>query len=169
MRRTAVTALVLTVLVAAWGCGGDDDESAAETQAAATTAEAEATDTEESEAPETPDFASSENCTALAALGVKVSLALGGAGGADVEETKKLLNEFAAEAPEEIRADFAVIADAYAKIGDTLGDLGLTAGETPSAEDQARLQELAAELDQPALTSANENITAWVNKNCSGG
>lgn len=167
MRRTAVAAIVLAVLLTPAGCGGDDDdEAAADTEAAATAA---ATDAEASEESETPDFASSENCTALAALGVKVSLALGGAGGADVEETKKLLNEFADEAPEEIRADFAVIADAYAKIGDTLGDLGLTAGETPSSEDQARLQELAAELDQPALTSANENITAWVNKNCSGG
>lgn len=168
MRRTAVAAIVLAVLLTAAGCGGDDDEAAADTEAAATATPA-ATDAEASEESETPDFASSENCTALAALGVKVSLALGGAGGADVEETKKHLNEFADEAPEEIRADFAVIADAYAKIGDTLGDLGLTAGETPSVEDQARLQELAAELDQPALTSANENITAWVNKNCSGG
>jgi hypothetical protein len=165
MRRTAVTALVLAVLLAAWGCGGGDDESAADTEAAATTAPA----TTEAEPTEAPDFASAANCAELVSLGLKVSLALGGTGGADVEKTKELLNAFSDEAPEEIRADFEVIAEAYAKIGDTLGDLGLTGGETPTAEDQARLQQLAAELDQPALTRANENITAWVNENCQSG
>ena len=176
MRRTAVSAILVAaigaLLLIAAGCGGDDDESAADTQAAAvaTTDESETTEGEteaaETEETEEPDFADAENCKEFTDLGAKVSAALGGTEGADAEETKALLNEFADEAPEEIRDDFRVIADAYSKIADALEDLDLGPGETPSAEDALKLQEIATEIDQAELTEANTNITTWVNENC---
>jgi hypothetical protein len=184
MRRIVVKALVVATIgafvLAAAGCGGGDDESAADTQAAvaATTdsgdamtveTESEAETTGESEEEPELDFASTENCRELAELGVKVSTALSGAGDSSVEDTKKFLDAFADDAPEEIRDDFRVVAEAYAKIADALADVDVSPGETPSAEDAAKLQQVASEIDQPALEQANTNITTWVNENCKAG
>jgi hypothetical protein len=179
MRRTAVSAILIAaigaLLLLAAGCGGDDDESAADTQAAAasTTDDLDTTEGEteaaETEAAEEPDFANAENCKEFTELGQKVSAALGGGEGADADATKKLLNEFAEEAPEEIRDDFRVIADAYSKIAEALEDANVAPGETPSAEDAAKLQEVAGQIDQAKLTEANTNITTWVTENCQSG
>ena len=177
MRRTAVRMLLVAALGAllliAAGCGGDDDESAADTQAPAATAtdggDTAGAETEPAETAEEEtelDFANAENCQEFAELGAKVSQALGGTEGVDADETKELLNEFADDAPEEIRDDFRVIADAYSKIADALADLDLDPGETPDPEDALKLQEIAGEIDQAALTEANTNITTWVNENC---
>jgi hypothetical protein len=85
--------------------------SAAETQAAAAGKSA-AAEPEASDDSDTPDLSSVANCQELVGLGTKVAAALGGTGGADLEETEAFLNEFADSAPEEIRADFQVIAEA---------------------------------------------------------
>jgi hypothetical protein len=175
MRRKAFWAVALAaigvlLLTAACG-GGDDDSAAADTQAAATTespAATEATDTTSSEDDgddDTSSFEGSADCLELAQLGVKVSEALSGTG-ADTEKTKEFLDEFADKAPDEISDDFQVIADAYSKIADALGDANLQAGETPDPEALAKLQEVATSLDQQKLEEANTNITAWVQDNC---
>jgi hypothetical protein len=177
MRRTVIRAIVLAalgaLLLTAAACGGDDDESAADTQAAAaaTTSDAdEATTAEETEtaeeSSETPDFAGSAECRELVELGTKVSQALGGTGGPELENTQEFLDEFADEAPEEIRDDFQVIAEAYGKIAEALQDVDVSAGAQPDPEALAKLQELSQELDQAELEEANQNITAWVEENC---
>jgi hypothetical protein len=170
MWRTVALAAVALLLLVAAACGGDDDESAADTTAAAatdgaTTEEPAATSEDEEESDESTDFASAESCAELAELGNKVSSAIGGAGG-DTEQTKEFLNEFADEAPDEIADDFQVIADAYTKIVDALGDANVEAGETPDPEALAELQRVAGEIDQAELEEANRNITAWVTENC---
>ena len=175
MRRTAVRAIVLAaigaLLLMAAGCGGDDDESAADTQAAAATESSEpteATETDASEESAAPDFASSENCRELVELGAKTAAALSGTD-PDAETTQNLLDAYADDAPEEIRADFQVIADAYGKMAEALEDVTVPAGEAPDPEAAAKLQEIVASLDTAELTKANENITAWVETNCKTG
>jgi hypothetical protein len=179
MRQTVSRAIALAavgaLLLAAAACGGGGNKSAAQTQAAATTTQETATtDTTATEPATTqtdtsaPDFASAANCREFAALGAKVSQALGGAGGSNIQNTKQLMNEFADKAPGEIRDDFKVIADAYGKIADALKDVNLKPGAQPSAEAIAKLQKLGQEIDQPRLQKANTNITAWVQKNCGG-
>jgi hypothetical protein len=174
MRRTAVRAVVLAaigaLLLTAAGCGGDDDESAAGDQAPTVTAQATTESASDAEAAETEqagsDFASSANCQKLLTLMANVSGALAGTGSFDVEQTRRTIDAYAETAPEEIRGDFRVVAEAYAKIADALGDIKIAPGETPSPEALQRLQEVASELDQEAVTTANTNITAWVAKNC---
>jgi hypothetical protein len=177
MRRKAFWAIALAaigVLLLTAACGGGDDESAADTQAAATTespAATGATDTTSDDSSDDegddPSFEGSSECVELAQLGAKVSEALSGTG-ADTEKTKEFLNEFADKAPDEISDDFEVIADAYSKIADALGDVDVQAGETPDPEAIAKLQAVASELDQAELQEANTNITAWVTENCGG-
>jgi hypothetical protein len=177
MRRTAVTAIVLAaigaLLLMAAGCGGGDDESAADTQAAApaTTESSATTEPAEPEASEESgelDFASSENCKELVELGAKTAAALSGTD-PDAETTQNLLDAYAEEAPEEIRADFEVIADAYGKMAEALEDVQVSPGETPDAEATAKLQEIVSSLDTAELEQANTNITNWVNTNCKAG
>jgi len=103
----------------------------------------------------------------LVELGSKLTQALGGTAGDDIETTKRFLKEFADRAPEEIRDDFKVIADAYAKIIDALGGLNLKPGETPSPEAILKLQQIGNEIDQARLQQASENIQRWANENCS--
>lgn len=175
MSRTAfkvflVAAMGAALLAFAAACGGgDDDEATADTAAAVTTAAEEieeAATTEEESSSGGTDMASAENCKELGEIGAKVSAALGSGGSADTEKTKEFLDEFADKAPEEIRDDFQIIADAYGKIVEALGDVNVAAGETPGPEALAKLQALATEIDQEELTQANNNITAWVTENC---
>ena len=177
MRRTVTRAILLAALAAllltAAACGGDDDESAASTQApaaAATTDSSDAAETtsESEEDSDAPNAVESEECRELVGLGAKVTEALGGAAGGDVEDTQEFLDAYADEAPEEIRDDFKVIAEAYGKIAEALERVDVSSGAQPDPEALAKLQALASELDQPRLEEANENITAWVNENCGG-
>jgi hypothetical protein len=78
-----------------------------------------------------------------------VSTALGGAGGSgDVDQVSEFFDEFSERAPEEIRDDFRVLADAYAAYAEVIADLQLEPGETPDAEGLQRMQE-AAFHDRP--------------------
>ena len=174
MRRKAFWAIALAaigVLLLTAACGGGDDESAADTQAAATTESPAATDatdtTSDDDGDDDASFEDSADCLQLARLGAQVSEAMSGAG-ADTEKTEEFLNEFADKAPDEIADDFQVIADAYSKIAEALGDVDLASGETPGPEALEKLQKLSTELDQAELQEANTNITAWVTENCGG-
>ena len=173
MRRASGATLVIAIigallLLALAACGGGDDESssdttAAETVAAATTESEEPTQSGESSG--TPDFASAANCQELGQLGAAVSSALSGTG-SDTEDTVEAFSQFADKAPEEIRDDFQVLADAYSKIAEALGDVNLAAGETPGPEALQKLQEVSSQINQAEVTEASNNITAWVQENC---
>jgi len=168
-------AVLLGLALVAAGCGGGGSKSSApeatttveETTPAATT-EAESTeDAEEAETPDLSSFATSENCRRFAEAASELSQAFTGTGSADIEQTAEFFSEFASQAPSDIRADFEVLADAYAKIADALEGVDTSSGEVPSAEALQKLQELSTELDQAELAKAGTNITAWVQNNCS--
>jgi hypothetical protein len=185
MRSTRLTALCLALLAAlmlvAAGCGSSSKDSAATTEAATTaaaTTEAEATEeatTEEAttEAATTEATTTSAlgglvaggKCKDLQNLGQKYSEALSGSGaGTDLKKTAQVVQEFADDAPSEIKADFQVVADYMSKVADVAGDL--KPGQTPSPAQLQKLQTLATSIDTQKLTQASQNITAWVAKNC---
>jgi hypothetical protein len=182
--RLLLLALLGALLVAAAGCGGGDDEAGSDEPATvaeapgdettepetATTEDEEEADTDESETAageEEPDL--SDDCLELASLGASLTQALGGTAGDDVEEYGEFLDEFADRTPDEIRDDFRVVADAYAKFVEALGGLDVESGETPDPEALERLQEVSGSIDQQELEQASENISAWVEENCPGG
>src|SRR5438093_10879439 len=179
MGRKAVSALALVaaggLMLAVAGCGGGGgDKAAADTQAAPTTTAAaevttEGATTQTHAATGTPSFASAGNCKQLAELGQKLSEAMaanGGAAGQDPEKTAEFLQKFADQTPKEIRADFQLIAATYAKIASALKGIDTTSGKTPDPQALAKLQKIASELNQPALTKAQTHITAWTQANC---
>ena len=91
--------------------------------------------------------------------------AVGGVEG-DTEEAQELFEEWANDAPDEIRDDLQVLAEAYATYVTALDDVDFTPGETPDAETLAELQAALASIDQDEVTEASTNLTEWSNENC---
>lgn len=179
-RRVMMLLVVLGLagsVLAFTGCGGDDSSSASEdtteitateeTEATETETETteESTDTESTETTETDasgDFASAENCQEFAQIGAKVSGALTGSG--DVGDVKAAFDELAAAAPDEIKADFEVLATYMGEVAEALEGYDASSGQAPSADAIAKL----SAIDATGATAASTNISTWVQENCSG-
>jgi hypothetical protein len=187
MARKVVTLLVIacfgTFVFAAAGCGGDDESASGDTTTTETTTtedtettettttettETEDTDTDTTDTTETGDlgdFATSENCAEFAEIGSRISEAFTGTGAADLDEASDAFAELTAAAPDEIKDDFQVIADAYNKLADALQGVDLTS-TNPDPEALAKLTQISQELDQAKLTQASTNISNWARDNC---
>jgi type VI protein secretion system component VasK len=68
--------------------------------------------------------------------------------------------------PDEIKADYQVIAENFKKIAEALKGVDLTSGQAPSPEALAKLQELSQSMDSPKVQQATQHIEAWVKENC---
>jgi hypothetical protein len=172
-RKLAALLVAALALVAA-GCGGSSDEGSSDTATVAaedTTTEATTTEdmttTEETTSADTATDASSAltgKCADLAGLGSKLAAAMGGqdSGVADVSQ---LFDDLADQVPDEIKADWQVLAQNFQKIADALKGADLSSG-TPDAATLAKLQKLATTLDSKEVQQAAAHIEAWANKNC---
>jgi hypothetical protein len=186
MARRLVPLLVIAsfaLLVFAFaGCGGDDNGASGDTTTTeTTTTEDTTTDTETTETETTTtededtdttetsalgdDFASSENCREFTQIGTRISDALTGTGGTDLDEAKAAFDELTAAAPAEIKDDFQVIADAYSKLVDALQGVDLS-DPNPDPATLQKLAQASQELDQAKLTQASTNISTWAQENC---
>jgi hypothetical protein len=189
MARKLVPLLVIAsfaLLVFAFaGCGGDDNSASGDTTATeTTTTEETTTDTEttETETTETEttedegtdtteasgDFATSANCREFAQIGTKISEALSGTEATDLDQAKAAFDDLTAAAPDEIKDDFEVIADAYSKMVDALQGVDLS-NPNPDPATLQKLTQLGQELDQAKLTQASTNISTWARDNCGTG
>ncbi|HET6683275.1 MAG TPA: hypothetical protein VFG75_06225 [Gaiella sp.] len=172
-RKLAALLVAALALVVA-GCGGSSDEGSSDTATVAaedTTNDATTTEdmttTEETTSDDTATDASSAltgKCADLAGLGSKLAAAMGGqdAGVADVSQ---LFDELADQVPDEIKADWQVLAQNFQKIAAALKGADLSSG-TPDAATLAKLQKLATTLDSKEVQQAAAHIEAWAKKNC---
>jgi hypothetical protein len=85
---------------------------------------------------------------------------------ATAAEIEEQLEQWAAQAPDEIKDDFAVLAREMSGYYATLAEIGLIPGATPTAEQLQQLSEAADQVDQEALDQASDNIQAWFDANC---
>jgi hypothetical protein len=170
--RLAALLVAALALVAA-GCGGSSDEASSDTATAAVETTTETTTTEDmTTSEETTTEASggvettalTGKCAELAGLGSKLAAAMGGqdAGVADVSQ---LFDELADQVPEEIKADWQVLAANFQKIADALKGVDLSSG-TPDAATLEKLQKLSTTLDSQEVRQAAAHIEAWAKKNC---
>jgi hypothetical protein len=164
--------LVLAVALVAAGCGGGDDESAASTETTVEETTTSDTTTSEDTTTESTDtdlsgILGDEDCLALASVGATMAQAFSGASGSTDDNTEEL-EALADKVPDEIKADVQVLARAFATYADKLQDIGVEAGQTPSAEQLQELQTAIASLDQEELTAASQRIEAWSQENCTG-
>jgi len=172
---------VAALLLVAAGCGGSSESSAGDS-----TATIESTDTTDgtdtssgtdtgssTDATDTDEDASLAGCPELADLSAEFAQALGGATSGssmpDLEETAKVYEEFADQAPEEIRDALKTFAAAFATYAEAVKDVDLKPGQTPDPETLEKLGDAAKAFDNPELTEATAEIEAWVKKNCTTG
>jgi hypothetical protein len=172
-RKLFVIPIAVLALAAA-GCGGDSsNESAADTTATTVAAETTMT-TEETTAGEettdtggstTGDLALGGKCKEFAGISQQLAQSLTGQT-ADLQQAAKIFDEIADQVPDEIKADYQVIAENFKKIAEALKGVDLTSGQAPSPEALAKLQELSASMDSPEVKQATQHIEAWVKANC---
>jgi hypothetical protein len=173
MRRLIVI-LMTGVLFAfvAGACGGDDDSS--EQTDSADDATTEPADTDDDGDGDAADILNSERCSeaarSMAAAAGGVSQALTGSSSDDLEESIDELDEFADEAPDEIKADIKVIADGYAAVAQVLVDADFDpgSGQPPSAEVIQKLQQASEDLDNEDFQAAVERVDEWFKEECGG-
>lgn len=173
--RLLTIAVVLAFALVGAGCGGGDDEASGdtdditiETTTDDTTTDETTTDDEttDGDGSDDFDFASGE-CRDLVEASTQLSQAFGAAGqDGDLGDVSDLFQEFAENAPEEIRADFATLAEAYESYAEVFADVDLDSGETPDAETLAELQQALASIDQEEVAAASQRISDWAEENC---
>jgi hypothetical protein len=175
--RLLTIAVVLALALLGAGCGGGDEASSdTETVVTETTDDTttedtttDETTTEDETETDGSSFASGD-CAELIAASAQLSSAFGAAGSSgDLEDVSAIFDEFAANAPDEIREDLEILAAAYAEYFDVLSDIDIASGETPSPEALAQLQAAMASIDQAEVTAASERLAAWSTENCPGG
>jgi len=111
-------------------------------------------------------IATAGNCKQLAGLSAAFSKAISGVNNNDFEQRAVILKEFADKTPSDIRPDFEVLADAFAKYASAFKSIHFTPGKVPDAATLAKLQKLSTSIDQSAVTTASTHISAWAAKNC---
>jgi hypothetical protein len=168
--RTLAALLVAALALVAAGCGGNSNEASSDTTTAETTTEvtttAEMTTTEQTSTEDSggDTAALTGKCADLAGLGSKLAAAMGGQD-SGVADVSKLFDEMADQVPDEIKADWQVLAQNFQKIADALTGADLSSG-TPDAATLAKLQKLATTLDSQEVQQAAAHIEAWAKKNC---
>lgn len=168
-RRPAALLVAALALVAA-GCGGSSDEASSDATTAETTTEvtttADMTTTEDTTADSSATGAGAltGKCADLAGLGSKLATALSGQD-SGVADVSRLFDEMADQVPDEIKADWQVLAQNFQKIAEALKGVDLSSG-TPDAATLAKLQKLSSTLDSREVRQAAAHIEAWAKRNC---
>ena len=170
MTAAAVSGLALV----AAGCGGGGSKSSAtpetttttETTTTESTPTTTETTTQTTTQSTTPAFAASGKCKDLAEKAQGFTQATSGAN-PDLQQAADAFQDFVKEVPSEIQDDVQTLADAFSKYADALKGVDLQSGQTPSADQLAKLQQLAKDFDAPKIQQASKNVQAWVTKNCS--
>ena len=175
MRSLTIIVAAMALALAGVGCGGSDGESSAtgETTVTETTTEETTTEetttgaatTEETETNGSGVFGSGE-CLELIQAAAGLGAAFAGTG---TDADTEIFDRLAANAPEEVRADFEILARVYRDYAAALADIDLQPGQAPSPEQQVQLQQALASIDQTGVTEANDRISAWAARNCQGG
>jgi hypothetical protein len=176
-----MTLALIPLLLFLVACGGDDDDdgdAGGDQPSASDSGGSDSSDGDgdgDSDANVDDAEAILENCPELLASFGAIS-AIGGGGDPsadfDVNDAVEAFQNAADQAPDEIKADMQVMADAFADFSAAIEDVGVDLNDPASfaalnAEQQAQLLEALQSFDSPALTEANANLTAYFTENCS--
>ena len=107
----------------------------------------------------------SGECAQFAGISTKLAESLSGQD-ANIEDAAKAFDEIADQVPDEIKGDYKVIAENFAKVADALKGVDLTSGQVPSPEALAKLQAISGSMDSAEVQQASQHIEAWVQANC---
>jgi hypothetical protein len=109
----------------------------------------------------------SGECEVFVEAAAAFAAAFGGGEDADFGDIGAAMSDFADDAPDEIRDDVAILAEAYTEFGEAVGDVDFSDPDAFSdPEVQARFAEAGEIFNDPAVVEANENVTAFTEANC---
>ena len=160
--RTRVVLLAAVLVVLPLACGDDGDD----TDGADVAAEA---DTGSADVDASVSFGSEECRDALEAMGKAVAGApTPGADLGDIEAAYENFGRYADAAPDEIRDEMQLLAEAFREVGEVLADLDYdpASGDMPSQEDQERLAEVGARYQDEEFVEASERVNEWFETEC---
>jgi hypothetical protein len=169
MHRLTVVITILVFALAGAGCGGGDEASGTtDTTAVETTTEETTTDEATTDETTTTDtdlsgILADEDCLKLASVGATFAQAITGA---TDEEASEAFQNLVDDVPDEIKADVQVLADWFAEYTAKLKDIGIEAGQTPTADQLQQLQAALTATNQQELEAASQRLETWANENC---
>ena len=176
--RRGLVALVAVVLIAS-ACGGDDDAAAddpSEDPGITTTAGSGDDDASAGGDVDLSDLFSGrcqEAAAGIAAAMSAYSTGLASIFGGELDEDElqasaDQLQSLAAGAPDELKDDLDVIAQALTEFYGAFADIGFdpTSQEGLTAEQLEQLGALAEQFDDSAYQAAADNISTWFDANC---
>jgi hypothetical protein len=183
-RLTILAAVLAAVAIAVAGCGGSKKSSAETTTTTTTTTttgstggtssssssgtSSSGTSSSGTSSSGSGSATASQRCIQFAGFASKFADAFKGTGdvSTDSQKLKSYFQALADKAPSDIKSSFKTFADAFAKYLDAIKGIDLKAGQTPSADDLAKLQSAAKELDRADVKAASQKIEAWVQGGC---
>ncbi len=167
MRRAGAIALTAVLSLGLVACGGGSDDTAADpTTTTAEDPNTESTDVDLSDfTGECADFVS-----AFAGASASIGAAFSGAPGADLEAAADYFTDVSDKLPKEIRADFAIFAEAYTSFAQAItdADIDFSDPSTMDPEKLAALEGLSESFSAPEVEEATANIQAYMDANCKG-
>ena len=170
-------ALILALALAVAGCGGSDDATdttgATTTAATTTTTGAATTTTEASTTTQSDGDGPFDRCPELAAWAQRTGEAQMDAmfGAEGVQASAAFFQEWADEAPSEIKDDMLIFADAYQQFADDLDAIGIDFSDPDQlaamdADKMAQLEAAVAGMDTAEVNAALDRIEAFFEREC---
>lgn len=166
MRAFRSIGVVFAVAVLA-ACGGSASDSGATESVAGDETEAVAEDEAVVEVEETGNDCI-DAAAAFNAIVQGVTVNLMNPSEFDIEAHRENVRRALEVAPAAVEEEFAVVANAYLKVGELLDEIGQSGGLTTEANLQ-KLNELSAELEQPETQDKAERLAAYFESECAGG
>jgi hypothetical protein len=165
MRSRAVVTVVLGVLVIALAAGCGSKKSASGTTTATVAA---GSGSGSGSSSGSKSFASAKNCKELEGLAAKISQSFqpNANGELDLKKEADALDALADAAPDEIKGDFKTFAEAFEKFAKIYGDVKIKPGETPTADQLAKLTQATASFNTAKLQQASQHLATWGRTHC---
>jgi hypothetical protein len=162
-------ARVLLALLALIGlgfvsCGGDDDDA---TSGSGTTVSDK--DLKDAARAAGVDKECLQGVQAYSALGASAGAAF--AGGSDLEKSVKAFQAYADAAPDGIKDEVQVIADAYSAYFRAVADSGWdpSSGKAPTQEQADALSAAGEKIDSAEVKAASDKVSAYFDEHCKAG
>jgi hypothetical protein len=150
-------------------CGGSEPTSATDT--GADTTEDQPSDELSDMGDAMPNGFAKKDCLDVANAMAGAATGMGANPDADFDRAIDSLHKAADEAPEELRGDFGIFADAMGKYLETLRDGGIDFSDPStftSPKAQQAVKEATAILQAPAVQKAQQNIDKKMKELCGG-
>jgi len=89
-------------------------------------------------------------------------------GGSQLENSVKAFKAYAKAAPDAIRDDVSVVADAYATFYEAMSKSGYdpSSGKPPTSDQIQALQDASQKLDDAKVKAASDRVTAYFDEHC---